>query len=381
MDTPRSFIAYFRLFRAWQSWALGLSSILIVEFSLSATSPHYVFAHYMVCFATYGQSLDGYRREIREAQAAGIDGFALNVGAWSGPDTYYKARLKLIYEAALRSSNGFKLFLSAELTNAVDIVEMVSAYGTHPNAFEHQGKVVLSTYGQNDIPAQRQAGVDWAGFVFPALAARGVSVFFIPHFWPDPVAELPTYADGRRLLKKYADTVAGLFLFGGAGLPVQLAQSNADYTRAVHEAGKVFMASVTPHYWGCSQREAGRRYFEFDACEGLALQWHSIIEAQPDWVEIVTWNDWNESTYVAPTDDPGKYLSVLRSPRRNSHAAYLEFSKRYIEWYKTGKEPIIDRDAVFCSYRVHSLKLIAANPTESPVNGIIGDTQDIIPNP
>ena len=41
----------------------------------AAATPHYVFAHYMVCFATYGQTIDGYKREIQEAQAAGIDGF------------------------------------------------------------------------------------------------------------------------------------------------------------------------------------------------------------------------------------------------------------------------------------------------------------------
>lgn len=32
---------------------------------------HYVFGHYMVCFATYGSD---YEREIKEAEAAGIDG-------------------------------------------------------------------------------------------------------------------------------------------------------------------------------------------------------------------------------------------------------------------------------------------------------------------
>ena len=61
-----------------------------------AASPHYVFAHYMVCFATYGESIQAYQREIQEAQAAGIDGFALNVGAWDNIQSYYKNRVALI---------------------------------------------------------------------------------------------------------------------------------------------------------------------------------------------------------------------------------------------------------------------------------------------
>src|SRR5262245_8291719 len=38
-----------------------------------ATQPqthHYVFAHYMVCFAAYGETVESYEREIKEAQAA-----------------------------------------------------------------------------------------------------------------------------------------------------------------------------------------------------------------------------------------------------------------------------------------------------------------------
>src|SRR5215831_3602521 len=75
-----------------------------------AATPHYVFAHYMVCFATYGQSIDGYKREIQEAQAAGIDGFALNVGAWDDTQAYYKTRVEMMYQAAEQLGTGFKLF-------------------------------------------------------------------------------------------------------------------------------------------------------------------------------------------------------------------------------------------------------------------------------
>src|SRR5207237_10896572 len=100
----------------------------------------------------------------------------------------------------------------------------------------------------------------------------------------------PGYSDDVNILQKYGGLLDGLFLFVAAGLPAQLTQCNSNYTRAVHQAGKIFMASVTPHYWGAAQYTVGRRYFEFDGGEGIALQWNSIIQNRPDRVAITTSN-------------------------------------------------------------------------------------------
>lgn len=347
----------------------GLVLLTLAERSPAAASPRYVFAHYMVCFATYGETLDGYKRDISEAQAAGIDGFALNVGAWSGPDWYYKARVKTIYDAAESLGSGFKLLFSVEVTNTTDIVDMVSTYANRTNSFRHGGKLVVSTYGQN--------GVDWSGGVFGPLKTAGIECLFVPHFWPNPVRELPSYEDAVGILNTYSNLVDGLFQFGAAGLSDQLAQCNSNYTKAVHAVGKVSMASVTPHYWGCVQN-GGRRYYESNGGEGITLQWKSIITNQPDWVEIVTWNDWNESTYISPIDDPGNYYDGVKSPRRYSHAGYLELSKRYITWYKSGSEPAIDCDSLFYFYRTHSKSAVASQTNEVPVTWFIGDVRHTI---
>lgn len=343
-----------------------------------AAVPRQVFAHYMVCFATYGASVQGYQREIREAQDAGIDGFALNVGAWSGPDTYYRQRVPLIFEAAERLGTGFKLFFSVEITNETDIVEMISTYAPRPNSFRSGGKWVVSTYGQNDIPSRSQAGVNWTGRVLPELASRGIPVRFVPHFWPDPVQELPSYNDGRKLYAKYGSWVDGLFLFGAAGLPAQLAQCNSNHIRAAREAGKISMAGVSPHYWGCNQNSSGRRYFEYDGGEGLALQWEFLLNHAPDWVELVTWNDWNESTYMAPIDDPGRYFEGVRTPRRHSHAGYLELSRRFIQQFKTGTDPMADRDALYFFYRTHPAAALASARGEVRVGWVIGKMEDVV---
>ncbi|MBC8126929.1 MAG: hypothetical protein H8M99_07270 [Gloeobacteraceae cyanobacterium ES-bin-144] len=345
------------------------------ERSPAAASPRYVFAHYMVCFATYGETVDGYKREIREAQAAGIDGFALNVGAWDDVQSYYKRRVSLMYDAAEQLGTGFKLFFSVDFMDPTNIVNMVESFGNRSCTFRHQGKIVLSSYGKNDVPSMGWTGLDWPN-VIELLRGNGYPIFFIPYFFSDPVRELPGYSNGESILSKYGDLLDGLFYFGAAGLPPQLAGSNSEYNRAVQLAGKTFMASVAPAYWGMKQPSLGRRYYEFDGGEGLALQWSAIITNQPDWVEICTWNDFNESTYVSPVDDPGLYFSELQTPHRHTHKGYLELSKRFISWYKTGQNPSVLRDELFYFYRTHPRGAVATSTNDVPVSNQTANTED-----
>jgi hypothetical protein len=194
------------------------------------------------------------------------------------------------------------------------------------------------------------------------------------------VHELPTYADAVGILStnRWGNAVDGLFLWVAAGLPAQLALCNGCYLRACREAGVPFMASCSPHYWGCTQNSLGRRYFESQGGEGTVLQWTSIITNQPDWVEICTWNDFNESTYISPVDNPGNYFSNLQTPRRYCHAGYLELAKRFISWFKSGSELPITQDALYYFYRTHPKNAVASNTNDVPVTAFAGDVQDVI---
>ena len=338
-----------------------------------AAGSHFVFAHYMVCNPTYGASVQGFEHDIQDAQAAGIDGFALDLGAYNDPtQPYYNKNVADLYSAAQALGTHFKLFFSIEFTNSADIVQLINTYAARPNTFRQGTNVVVSTFGNN--------GVDWNNGVFVPLSQQGIFVCFVPYFYPTPPTELPTYTDGVNLLNTYSNLLSGFFYFGAAGLPAQLAQCNANYNLAIHQAGKIFMASASPSYWGCVQAGIGRRYFEFDGGEGTITQWQSIIASQPDWVEITTWNDFNESTYVSPVVDPEKYEPQFSTPHRYSHAGYLELTKRYIAWYKTGVPPAINHDALFYFYRTHCTKLVASATNDTPVGWFLGDVADVIYN-
>jgi glucan endo-1,3-alpha-glucosidase len=336
-----------------------------------APKRHYVFAHYMVCFAAHGERVEDYEREIREAQAAGIDGFALNCGAWHD-EPHYPRRARAIYQAAQELGTGFKLFFSADFAGSRPpgtfesyVRDMVRTYGRHPNQFRVDGRTVLSTFGG-------EQGVAWRKDILAPLKSAGYDVFLVPFFYPRPrVTELPDEATVREHYRRWADLVDGMFFFGGAGTAPQLAASNAAYAKVLREAGKVCMCSFSPMYWGAAQPD--RRYYETCGGEGTELQWKSIIRERPDWVEIVTWNDFNES-YVCPVVSSG--LSVppyLKS--RSSHAGYLELSRYYMQWYKTGRQPPL-RDALFWFYRVHPKDAVAAE--DRPVRVLHGEVADVL---
>lgn len=334
-----------------------------------ATLPHYVFAHYMVCYAAYGDyyyqnntnaTIAGFKREIQEAQAAGIDGFALNLGAYDDPtQPYYNWRVAQMYEAAEELGTGFKLFFSINFDGTNEVIDAVQTYAQRTNTFYWDNAVVLSTYGENGLP--------WS-YIQQQLTNNGVNTFFFPYILSIPVHEQPTYADAMSILStnRWLNYLNGLFLWVAAGTPAQLAQCNIGYNQACVQTGKPFMASYAPTYWGNVQTTLQRRYYETQGGEGTALQWMSIITNQPDWVEICTWNDFNESTYVSPVDNPGQYSANVQTPYRYSHAGYLELSKYFINWYKTGQQPPITQDALFYFYRT------------SPNSATATDTNDTI---
>lgn len=347
----------------------------------SGAQKHWVFAHYMVCFAAYGERVEDYSREIQIAQAAGIDGFALNCGSWHN-EPHYPRRTKAIFQAAQVLGTGFKLFFSVDFACLNRhpagefesyVLDMVKTYGRHPNQFVHNGKIVVSTFSGDQ-------GIAWKKDILEPLKSDGYDIFLVPFFYPRPrVTELPDEPVLAEHCRKWADVVDGMFYFGAAGTAPQLAASNAAYAKVLRNADKLCMGSYTPMYWGASQ--PNRRYFETCGGEGIELQWKSIVENQPDWVEIVTWNDFNES-YICPVDaaclssagrSPDKVPAYLKG--RSDHSGYLELCRHYMDWYKTGKEPPL-RDALFYFYRRHPKDAVAKD--DRPVTALHGEVQDVL---
>jgi len=371
----------------WMALALP---ILCFTVTIAASAQRRVFAHYMLANQDYQpndptgeRNIASYEREIRQAQSIGIDGFALNAGGWFKEPRYIR-RASEMFEAAYRLHSNFKLLISADMccsNDAADVEDMVRRFANNPRYsaiyYKHKGRFVLTTFsGSNHGPAfWQQLRGDLEQGTHPsqqdapgALSiASGVSsskplpIELIPaFFWG---GELPATTSIHVGLNDYADIIDGAFYWGIAGVPGlgqppdQLPSSEA-YASEMHAAGKIYMAPICFQFWGAN----ANRYYEYSGYSGMRAMWLNAIRVtHPEWVEIITWNDFVEGTYISPIDDPAKYpgandLDAGAAPPStlhfyHSHRGATELLAYFIQWYKTGHQPAIRNDTIFWAYR------------------------------
>ena len=346
---------FFLIFRVFDCFAQIRSIPSIV-------TPKKVFAHYMVCCPTRGGSADvnDFKKEIIAAQNRGLDGFVLNVGGWDKSEPSYKKRVLQIYYAAKILGTNFNLFLSADGKALAEIDDMITTLKDHPNQFKYNGKLVVSTFsgGTEGDPITKKA--------------HELGAFIIPYYYPLPVTELPQLQHVKFIENTYPD-IDGFFYFGAAGSPDQIANSISLMSREFSILGKVFMAGITPYYKG---NGSNFRVYETYGFEGMAKEWQTVIDNNVPWVELVTWNDWNESTYLAPLDngDSPQIWNTHFGKLFLPHNAYLDASTYFIKWFKCGAPPKITSDSIYYFYRLHKKDTIVT------VNAVNNNAGSGLPN-
>ncbi|MFM0368469.1 endo-1,3-alpha-glucanase family glycosylhydrolase [Paraburkholderia aspalathi] len=305
-----------------------------------------VFAHYMVAWPRGGPNagIDDYIAEFHDAHQRGIDGFALNCGGWNRNEPLYRARVLTMYRAAEQFGSGFKLFVSADGKAQDELDDIVHSTGGLPAQLMVDGKPVVSAYALG--------GKDTARCEALIAQAESLGAYFVPHFTPS-TGEAEIGGAVASEVGNRCRAAQGYFYFGAAGAPDSLARSIEHLATALKSAHKLFMAPVTPYYRGLASG-TNYRAFESNGFSGMATEWLAAIHANVDWVQIVTWNDWAESTYVAPIGSSTR--AQVYNPRFGallSHSAYLDASRYFIEWFKHGTAPVITQDKFYYFYRLH----------------------------
>lgn len=332
----------------------------------------FVVAHFHTTHMPYssGQNVDArYRDEVRAAMELGIDGFAVN--AFNGSQANGTIK-RLVDAASAIGATRFKLFLSADMSQGfapAEIRDVITRWGANPHYLRVRNKPMLSTYG-----GYNKDNNWWKANVLSPLAAAKRPVTFVPYFdRGNPNAVPPTYEAWSATLDKFP-AVDGLFNFLIPGsVPFYKGDPNLGHhwwsvlegeenlARALHDRNKVFMAPYMPYYWASCR--SARQYVEFRGGRGTENQWRSMISKQkPELVEIVTWNDWTESTHVQPTRIVPNYVQkgkkgIVGYP----HLGYYELLKYYINWYLTDTQPTVTKDAVFYFHRTHPRGATATN--------------------
>ncbi|GAW17645.1 hypothetical protein ANO14919_071050 [Xylariales sp. No.14919] len=321
-----------------------------------ATADRQVFAHYIVGL-TSGQTRDEWQLDISQAKASGIDGFALNVGA---QDEYNDAQLDLAYDVA--SSNGFLLFLSFDMQASQWSADQIGSYINTYKGLSSQFKVnnlpVVSTF---EGPSQAD--------IWPGVRAATGDIFFVPDW-----ASLGAAGVGDKL-----SLIDGAFNWGAwpeANQKTMSTGNDVAYKSVLQ--GKPYMMGVSPYFY---TNLPGKNWYS--SSDSLWFdRWKQVLDINPEYIEIITWNDFGESSYInAPISHqvvPGAETYVTGF----DHTAFRFVLPYFISAYKAGNANVaVPSEGAVAWYRTTPATVCGDGGTVWGQGGsasAAGATQDVV---
>ncbi len=271
--------------------------------------------------------LQDMRTEIARARSAGIDGFTVDLLAIDG---YHWDRVQTLVEAANEVAPDFKLMLMPDATtrtvsDPVALAAAIASLADEPSVHRlDDGRLVIAPFA-----AERQSPSWWADWLGLMSSEHGIETAFVPLF-----------VDFWSNVDEFASISYGVST-GARGSPA----TNVNIAEPIERAaslGKLWMQPISVQ----DSRPRRSTFDEANNSENLRLTWQAAIDAQVPWVHLFSWNDYAEHTVFAPSTDTGW--------------SALDISSYYVEWYRTGMQPTIARDALYVSHRIQPA---AAVPT------------------
>ncbi|KAI1333626.1 glycoside hydrolase family 71 protein [Xylariaceae sp. FL0016] len=317
-----------------------------------------VFAHYMVGL-TYGQSAGQWQQDISDAQSAGIDGFALNIGS---SDSYNDAQLPLAFEAA--ASRGFSLFLSFDMAASswtVDqVVNYINTYKSYGSQFKVNGVPVVSTF----------EGPNWADNWASVRSSTG-GIFLMPSW-----TSLGPSGVGAKL-----SLIDGAFNWGAWPEANQNTMSTAnDIAYKSVLQGKSYMMGVSPYFYTDLPQYGKNWYSSSDSL--WYDRWSQVLDVLPEYVEIITWNDYGESSYINAPNARQIVSGAEGYVNGYDHTAFRFVLPYFIAAYKSGKaNVVVPTEGAMAWYRTTPAKICSNGGTVWGQGGsasAASGTQDVI---
>ena len=249
------------------------------------------------------------QRHILQAQAAGVDGFAVHFFA-PGNRTDVNLQKVLAY-----SSGGFRdtvTFLTHILPGQTqgtvrDSLTYVMGMSAHPSFMRYSGKAVILFADMTRIPDDGGGRTTDDNVAVARWRAVRDAV--------DPGHDTLWIAEG--LNPVYLDVFDGLYVY-----KIDHACCAGAYNSAPRWAGWVRsaeQASGQPKYWvgtvmpgwndlnsanpGCEDLRVSSQPFSRDRADGAyyAATWNAVLPTNPDFIVVHSFNEWVEGSYLEPS--------------------------------------------------------------------------------
>lgn len=289
--------------------------------------------------------------EIRLAIARGITGFTFDVmslEAATGPG----GQLQLMLGAAQAVDGRFKIVVMPDIaalgSDSGAVVQIIAAAASSPAAYRlADGRLVVSAF---DAGANSPA---WWSAVIAQLNAQGIKIAFVPTFlgW-----------------SSYAPAFAGIsygFADWGSALPAVAASMEGDPALAHSKYDRIFMMPVDPQQY----RPKDSLYQEAGNSAAFRGEWTSAIAGGADWVQLVTWSDFSESSELEPYTDA--------TLARNIGTGFYDLNGYYAAWFLTGARPSITHDVLYYFHRRQPTNAAAPGQTY-PVKAVSSTSENEI---
>ncbi|KAJ6083518.1 Glycoside hydrolase family 71 [Penicillium canescens] len=258
----------------WWRYMLFLSCLFYTQGYSRA-----VFAHFMVS-NTAGYSVSDWENEIQLAQDAHIDAFALNIA--NGEDTT-SSSMPNAFTAAEKLK--FSLFFSFDYTgngawDKGDVLSLLNKYASSGAYYLHGKTPLVSTF---EGPGNAD---DWV------YLKSKMSLFFVPDW--SSVGAKPAMALG--------DGVAdGLFSWAAWPNGPNDMNTYVDASYMQYLETKPYMMSISPWFFTNLPRYDKNWLWRGD--DLWYTRWQQALYLAPEFIEIISWNDFGESHYIGSTVD------------------------------------------------------------------------------
>jgi len=271
--------------------------------------------------------------EVRAAIARGITGFTFD--SMSASDaTDAKSDLHLMLAAAQAVDSRFKIIIMPDMTTlAADpnaVVQIITAVAGSPAAYHlSDGRLVVSPF---------DAGLNTPAFwqsIVSRLNSQGIHI-----------ALVPTFLNWSLAADAFSALSYGFSEWGSATVAGSLAlEGDPDIVHSSYK--KIFMMPVDPQQY----RPKSFVYWEAGNSAALRGAWSNSISGDADWIQLVTWNDFSESSAIEPVTDV--------TLQRNIGTGFYNLTGYYASWFLTGQQPKITHDVLYYFYRREPVAAVA----------------------
>lgn len=278
-----------------------------------------------------------YAIEILRARLTGADGYMVDVLRPRSDPSW--ERIRILFDTTAAIAPDFHLALepdAAALKNITPeaLVETLMDVASSSSAYRlNDGRLLIAPFSPENYPASF-----WKTVV-DLMAGRGT-----------PIAFLPVLLNPLRNAPAFAAFSYGLSYWGSKDV-MSATLGNEDNIRSqLGNLSPVFMQPITPQ----DARPKSAAFSESNNTVLFRELWMKAIDNNVPYVHVITWNDYSESTEVAPSS--------------GTQFLFYDLATYYITWFKTGREPTIIRDAIYYSHRRQIVEPgLVVHPGDAPL--------------